>query len=49
LGAWFTVGPRPRSRRVAVRFLGVGFLDVENVEQCIEAVKGYGLVAQRTE
>ncbi len=49
LGAWFTVGPRPKSQRVAVRFLGAGFLDVESVEQCIEAVQGYGLVAQRTE
>jgi hypothetical protein len=49
LGAWFTVGPRPRSRRAAVRFLGAGFLNVESVEQCMKAVKGYGLVAQRTE
>ncbi len=49
LGAWFTVGPRSRSQRAAARFLGVGFLDVESVEQCIEAVKGYGLVAQWTE
>jgi hypothetical protein len=49
LGAWFTVGPRLKSQRAAARFLGAGFLDVENVEQCIEVVKGYGLVAQRTE
>jgi hypothetical protein len=49
LGAWFTVGPCSRSRRAVARFLGAGFLDVESVEQCIEAVKGYGLVAQRTE
>ncbi len=45
----FTVGPRPRSQRVDARFLGAGFLDVESVEQCIEAIQGYGLVAQRTE
>ncbi len=49
MGAWFTVGPRSKSRRAVARFLGVGFLDVESVEQCIEAVKGYGLVAQWTE
>ncbi len=49
MGAWFTVGPRPRSQRVAAKFLGAGFLDVESVEQCIEAVQGYGLVVQQTE
>ncbi len=49
MGAWFIVGPRPRSQRVVARFLGAGFLDVESVEQCIEAVQGYGLVAQRIE
>ncbi len=49
MGTWFTVGPRPRSQRAAARFLGAGFLDVESVEQCIDAVKGYGLLAQRTE
>ncbi len=49
MGAWFIVGPRPRFQRAAARFLGAGFLDVESVEQCIEVVKGYGLVAQQTE
>ncbi len=30
LRAWFIVGPRPRSQRVAARFLGARFQNVES-------------------
>jgi hypothetical protein len=30
LRAWFTVGPHPRSQKVAARFLGAGFQNVES-------------------